>query len=256
MHELLAGELIQAEMTRTPIAPLSQRWPGLDRQGAYAIQAIITEWRLAEGRRPVGKKVGYTNLEAQRAKGLDEPMWAEAFAADLAPDGTLPVGRLIAPRVEPEIAFLLGRDLHGPGVDEAAVLQATAELLPALEVVDSHYVDGRFNGLEGIADSGVHACLVLGTTGVSPAGLDLAALEGRLERNGQLIARGAGAAVLGHPARAVAWLANALGASGRWLRAGEVISSGTLAGAHSIVPGDHLRVTIEAVGGLEVQTSH
>jgi 2-oxopent-4-enoate/cis-2-oxohex-4-enoate hydratase len=248
----LAEELADATERCTTIALLSQRYPELGLAEAYEIQRQVMERRLAGGERLAGWKVGYTNQPAQQAAGTDQPMYGPIYASSVYRDGRFPCSPYVAPRAEPEICFLLRADLHGPDVTEQDVLAATEVVLPALEMVQRHYHGPPSRAVDAVADGGAQAGLVLPSGGVSPAGQDLAAVSMTLEKNGALIGAATGAIVLGHPARPVAWLVHQLAARGFGLKAGDLISSGTLAGAHEIASGDHLRLHYPELGTLEV----
>jgi 2-keto-4-pentenoate hydratase len=248
----LAQELADATERRTTIDLLSQRHPELGLAEAYEIQRLVMQRRLAGGERLAGWKVGYTNLPAQQAAGTDRPMYGPIYASAIYRDGRFPCSPYVAPRAEPEVCFLLRADLNGPDVTEQDVVAATEVVLPALEMVQRHYHGPPSRAVDAVADGGAHAGLVLPSSGVSPAGLDLAAVSMTLEKNGAQLAAATGAIVLGHPARPVAWLVHQLAALGLGLKAGDLISSGTLAGAHAVAPGDRLRLHYPELGTLEV----
>lgn len=206
---------------------------------AYRVQLSYVALRTAAGARVVGHKVGCTNAVLQEQMGVDQPDYGHLLDDMLLPDGaSVPAGELIAPRVEPEVAFLLDRPLTGPHVTAREVLDAARGVLPCFEVIDSRVRDWRITIADTIADNGSSAWVALGPR-VFPAGaVDLRSLGVVLERNGRVEATGAGAAVLGHPAQSIAWLVGALSERGAGLRAGDLVLSGALTRAVAVRAGD------------------
>jgi 2-keto-4-pentenoate hydratase len=247
----LAARLAKAAADRTATPPLSGELPALDAAAGYAIQAVAQE---AAG--PLaGWKLGVTSRAKQAQVGLDEPVrgfLASANALDLG--APLRTGELIQPRAEPEIVFLIGRDLSGPAVTAADVLAATAGVATGIEILDSRFVDYRFTMPDVIADNASAGRYVVGTP-VSPDGIDLRLVGVVLEHNGDVTATAAGAASLGHPAAAVAWLARSLAAAGEGLRAGQIVLSGGLTAAVPIRSGDVVVATIDRLGAVELACS-
>ena len=222
----IAATLHTAERERTAIRPLTETFSEITVGEAYAVQAA---WLARKsGTRLVGRKVGLTAKAMQEQLGVDEPDFGFLLEGMMvANDGAIARSELILPRVEPEIAFYLSRDLQGPGVTQSDVLAATRGLAPALEIVDSRIADWKIKLQDTIADNGSSARAVVGTE-VSAKEVDVAVVRVTLQRNGETVGEGVGAAVLGHPAEAVAWLANALGAFGEGLRAGDVVLPGAM----------------------------
>lgn len=252
--EDLAVELLQAWETRVPVDPLTERFPALTVSQAYEIQLATVRRRLAGGRRVVGKKIGLTSKAMQDLLGVHEPDYGHLLDDMAVPNGEpIAVSRLLQPRCEGEIAFLLKRDLLGPGVTVAEVLSATEAVMPALEIVDSRVRDWRIKIQDTVADNASSALLVLGDKLTPVQGLDLRLVGMVLEKNGQVMATGAGAAVLGHPAAAVAWLANKLGEFGVVLKAGEIVLSGALTAALPIAAGDAFRAEFDRLGSASVR---
>lgn len=255
----LVEQLLDATERGATIELISQRYPSFTLEQAYAVQRGVMERRLQRGARVVGWKVGYTNAAAQRQAGTDRPMYGPIYADTVVRGRTFAIGRCVAPRAEPEICFVMGRDLAGPRPTAEEVLEATAALLPAIEVVQRHYQGPDSKAVDAIADGGAHAALILpepsSGAGVSPRGLDLPALTMTLQRGAETLAEGNAAIVLGNPVNAVIWLVEQLHERGLGLRAGDLVSSGTLGGAHPIQPGDLLRLTIAHLGQLEVNVT-
>ncbi len=210
----LAARLAKAVAGRTPIAPLSDEMPDLDVDTGYAIQALA---RQAAG--PLaGWKLGVTSRAKQAQVGIDSPVrgfLASANALDLGEP--LPSGELIQPRAEPEIVFIMGTDLSGPEVTGADVLTATASVATGIEILDSRYLDYRFTMPDVIADNTSAGRFLVGSP-VPLDGIDLRLVGVVLEHNGEVVATAAGAAALGHPAAAVAWLVRSLAAAGEGVR--------------------------------------
>jgi len=165
----------------------------------------------------------------------------------------IPMSGLIQPKAEGEIAFILKRDLIGPGISSADVLRATECVMPCFEIVDSRITDWKIKIQDTVADNASCGVFVLGDHAVDPRRVDLLTCGMVLEKNGEVVATGAGAAALGSPVNAVAWLANTLGRLGIPLKAGEVILSGSLAAMFAVKAGDNLRVTIGGIGGCSVR---
>jgi 2-oxo-3-hexenedioate decarboxylase len=244
----LAARLAKAAGDRTPIAPLSDEFPGLDAAAGYAIQALARE----QAGPLAGWKLGVTSRAKQAQAGIHEPVrgfLARANALDLGEP--LATGELIQPRAEPEIVFVLGRDLSGPAVTAADVLAATTGVATGIEILDSRYRDYRFTMPDVIADNTSAGRFVVGAP-VPPDGIDLRLTGVVLEHNGEVVATAAGAAVLGPPAAAVAWLARSLAAAGEGLRAGQVVLSGGLTAAVPVRPRDVVVASIDRLGVIEL----
>jgi 2-oxopent-4-enoate hydratase len=226
--------LAQASHDRTPIPPVTETWPEFDVDDAYAVQTLVIDERLKAGAGRVGWKVGLTSAAMQQQLGVDQPDFGPLLDDMQVPcGGEIAIAGLIAPRVEGEIAFQLRHDIVGPGVTLEDVAGAVLLALPALEIIDSRIVDWRIGLADTIADHASSAMFVLGDDGLSPDGVDLSSVELTLAVNGEEVDRGVGSAVLGHPLRAVAWLANTLAAYGEQLSAGDVILAGAL---HASLP--------------------
>lgn len=250
----LADSLWRAEVERTPIAPLTDSRPELSAAEAYAVQTRNVERRVAAGAVVCGHKVGLTSRASQQVLGVHEPTFG-VLLDDMVVDefDELPVDALVAPRVEAEIAFVMGDDLAGPGVTTAHALSAIAGVLPAIEVVDSRIIDWRVRLPDTVADNASAARAVLGGRITPVAGLDLRLLGVLFFRNGTPIDSGAGAAVLGHPARCVAWLANKLGSLGAGLRRSDVVLPGALHRMVPVRPGDVFEARFAHIGTVSVQ---
>ncbi|HEY2195655.1 MAG TPA: fumarylacetoacetate hydrolase family protein, partial [Actinomycetospora sp.] len=233
---------------RTAIEPLTDDVTGLDLETAYEVQR---ELRRRAG--PLaGWKLGVTSRAKQAQVGVDAPVYGflpASAALDLGEP--LPCSQHIQPRAEPEIVFMLGRDLAGPDVRASDVLAATAGVGVGIEILDSRYRDYRFTMADVVADDTSAGRFVVGAP-VPVAGIDLRLVGVVLERNGELVATASGAASLGHPAAAVAWLVRRLAASGEGLAAGQVVLSGGLTAATPVRAGDVVTVTIDRLGTVEL----
>jgi 2-oxopent-4-enoate/cis-2-oxohex-4-enoate hydratase len=250
----LGDELHAALIARAPLSPLTSRHPELTIEDAYRIQERMLSHRFAEGARVVGKKVGATSAAVQNLLGVNQPDFGLLLSDMLYNEGdVIPMSRLMQPKAEGEIAFILKRDLMGPGVTLADVLAATEAVMPCFEIVDSRIQDWKIKIQDTVADNASCGVFVLGGAAKSPLAVDLALCGMVIEKNGEVVATGAGAAALGHPANAVAWLANTLGPLGMGLKAGEMVLSGSLATLIPIAAGDHLSMTIGGLGSCSVR---
>lgn len=251
----LGDELFAALRARRVLDPLTTREPALDIDDAYRISLRLLERRRKDGERVVGKKIGVTSQPVQDMLGVHQPDFGFLLDVMQVPDGarvSLAKHKLIQPRAEGEIAFVLKKDLRGPGVTEAQVLDATDYVTPCFEIVDSRIRDWKIRIQDTVADNASCGVFVLGRDRVKPAGLDLAAVKMEILKNGAHAASGTGAAVQGHPATAVAWLANTLGRYDIPFRAGEIILSGSLAPLLPAVAGDRFEMTLSGIGAASV----
>lgn len=254
IHKRLGRELHQALNDCTVLAPLSQRHPEITLADAYAIQQQLMKLRLAAGERVIGKKIGVTSQAVMDMLGVFQPDFGWLTDAMVYNEGeAIPMSRLIQPKAEGEIAFVLKKTLKGPGVTVADVLAATEGVMACFEIVDSRIEDWKIRIQDTVADNASCGVFVLGDRLVDVCDVDLTTCGMVLEKNGEIVVTGAGAAALGHPANAVAWLANTLGAHGTALEAGEVVLSGSLGAMVPVKTGDNLRVTIGGIGGCSVR---
>jgi len=248
-------ELYEALIGRRMVDPITDREPGITIEDAYAISQRLLSRRLAAGEKVIGKKIGVTSKAVQNMLNVHQPDFGFLTDAMVYNSGEeLPISeRLIQARAEGEIAFVLERDLKGPGITNADVLAATAGVMPCYEIVDSRIRDWKIKIQDTVADNASCGLFVLGDTLVSPREVDLATCGMVLEKNGEIVATGAGAAALGSPVNAVAWLANTLGAFGIALQAGEVILSGSLAALIPVQAGDSMNMKIGGIGSASVR---
>ena len=253
----LARELYDALRGQYAVAPLSERHPALNLDHAYEVSKALLDLRLGDGERPVGKKIGVTSKAVQRMLDVHQPDFGYLTDAMVyTNEDAVPISEtLIQPRAEGEIAFVLNRDLEGPGVTTADVLRATDCVMPCFEVVDSRIADWKIRIEDTVADNASCGLLVLGDQAVSPRTVDLTTCGMVVHKNGRLLSTGAGAAALGSPLNCVAWLANTLGRYGVKLEAGEIILSGYLVPLEPVVAGDHMTLAIGGIGTASVRFS-
>jgi 2-oxo-3-hexenedioate decarboxylase len=236
-------------------APLSADWPELDVDTAYAIQDEALRQRRARGETLIGVKLGLTSRAKQQRMGIDAPLLAWLTDAMVLPIGApVPHGELIHPRAEPELVFVLGRRLAGPGVTAATALAAVDRVYGGIEVIDSRYADYRFTLPDAVADNGSSAYFSLGPVGVAPASLDLSLEAALLEVDGQIVDTATGAAVQGHPAEALALAANTLAARGLALEPGWLVLTGGMTDAVPLRPGARLAAHFSHLGSLTLAT--
>jgi 2-keto-4-pentenoate hydratase len=247
--ERLAQRLLDAEAHRQPLDPLTDEHPGLTLADAYRIQHTVITAKLARGARVVGRKAGFTSRAMQQQMGVGEANHGALLDYMLLAEA-VPTAELIQPRVEPEIAFLLGQDLAGPGVTPLDALRATRWIAPALEIVDSRFHGYRFRAADNTADNSSAARVVLGAWQDTTQVPDLELERVALERNGAVVEQGVGGAALGHPALALAWIANKLAESGAQLSAGDLVISGGLTAAPAVQAGDHVTARFDALGAV------
>lgn len=250
----LAEHLERCQLEARDTPKITDEHPGMDWDDAYAIQDAILAAKLARGAKPAGLKCGLTSHAKMKQMGVTEPVFGFLVDEFSVPEGAeVDTKQLIHPKVEPEIAFVLKRELKGPGCHIGSVLAATDFVLPGIEVIDSRYRDFKFDLKSVIADNTSAARFVVGGRALRPDEVDLRTLGVVLEKNGQAVALGAGAAVLGHPAAAVAMLANHLGRRGQSIPAGTMILSGGVTEAVAVEPGDHVTLRIQDLGSVSLR---
>jgi 2-oxopent-4-enoate/cis-2-oxohex-4-enoate hydratase len=250
-----ADELYAALRAKKTVAPLTDRESAIDIDDAYRISTRLLERRVADGETVIGKKTGVTSKVVQTALGVHQPDFGYLTDAMLFPNGTaLPIStRLIQPRAEGEIAFVLAKDLNGPGVTERDVIARTAYVCPCFEIVDSRIDAWKIKIQDTIADNASSGLFVLGNDEVDPRSVDFVTCGMVVWKNGEVLSTGAGAAALGSPVTCVAWLANTLGSFGIPLRAGEIILSGSLVPLEPVRPGDQMELRIGGIGSARVR---
>ncbi|WP_300342877.1 2-oxo-hept-4-ene-1,7-dioate hydratase [Nesterenkonia sp.] len=235
----IADELAEAEKSRSTVPLLTARYPEMTIEDSYAVQ---NEWRrrgIAAGRRPVGRKIGLTSKVMQAATGITEPDYGAIFSDMVYENGSvIDHSRFSNVRIEVELAFVLGKDLHGPDVTVFDVMDATDYVIPALEILSSRIeMDGR-TIVDTISDNAAMGAMVYGGTPTKPHDVDLRWVSALLYRNETIEESGVAAAVLNHPAVGVAWLANKLAQHGDSLQAGEIILAGSFTRPMWVSAGD------------------
>jgi len=247
-------ELYAALRGRSVLAPLTERAPDITIDDAYYVSRRLLGRRLDDGERVIGKKIGVTSKVVQDMLNVRQPDFGYLTDRMQYPTGCqLPISReLIQPRAEGEIAFVLARELRGPGVTPEDVVAATAYVVPCFEIVDSRIRDWKIRIQDTIADNASSGLYVLGDQRADPHAVDFTGCGIVVEKNGRELSRGTGAAALGSPLICVAWLANTLGRFGIALEAGEVVLSGSLVPLEPVLAGDHMQLHIDGIGGASV----
>jgi 2-keto-4-pentenoate hydratase len=246
----LVERLLAGRLERTTVSPLSESTPDLTLEQAYALQRQLEEALIARGERVVGYKVGFTTRALQERYGVTEPVLGFLLASGVFGSGdAVPLSRFVAIGVEVEVAFLLKRDLAGPGVTTAAALLAVEGAMPSFELIDFR-LRGTPRGTDMVADGVLTNAIVLGRPLTSVSGIDLA-LEGVvLEEDGQIVATQTAAEVLGNPLVSLAWAANTLGGMGRGLRAGDLVLTGSISKVLRPKAGQSVRASFTRLGSV------
>lgn len=250
----LAEHLDNCQRQAKDTTKITDAHPDMDWDDAYAIQDAILARHLGRGARVIGLKAGLTSHAKMKQMGVETPVFG--FLVDefsVSEGGEVKVSELIHPKVEPEIAFVLKHALRGPGCHIGAVLAATDFVMPGIEVIDSRYRDFKFDLKSVVADNTSASRFVVGGRPLRPNEVDLRTVGIVLEKNGEPVALGAGAAVLGHPAAAIAMLANHLGARGQEIPAGSVILSGGITEAVAVAAGDNVCLRVQGMGSVSLR---
>jgi 2-oxo-hept-3-ene-1,7-dioate hydratase len=248
-----ADILMAAAKERKQAVQLSTTFPDITLEDSYAISTEVAKRRVAAGARLIGHKVGLTSKAMQRSSQIDEPDYGHLLDTMMIPDGAkVPHEDYCLPRIEVELAFVLGRRLVGPGIGLTDVLRATEYVVPALEIVDARVRDPR-KIVDTVADNGAAAGIVTGGRPVGPNAVDLRWVGGIMYRNSEIEETGLAAGVLGHPAMGVAWLANKLGAHGVALEPGHLVLAGSFTRVVYARKGDTVHGDFGALGGIAVQ---
>jgi 2-keto-4-pentenoate hydratase len=254
--ETIAQRLDAAWRGRAPIAPITQSNPEIDLAGAYAIQTHWTAARQSRGERVVGRKIGLTSPAIQQQLGVSEPdygtLWESSFFKAEGGRVTIPAAEFLQPRIEGEVAFLIGKSLSGGNVTPAMVLDATEACATGVEIVDSRIADWKIKLIDTIADNASYGGFTLGPWDKAMPRQDLGALAMRILHNGELAAEGLGSAALGNPANSTAWLANKLLEFGVSLEPGDIVISGGVTKMLPVTAGDEFVFSLTGQPDLTV----
>lgn len=247
--EAAAAELKAAALGGGTIAPLRERLAGVSGETAYAVQEINTRAWLAEGRRLVGRKIGLTSLAVQAQLGVDQPDFGMLFADMAVGDGeAVALSRLIQPKVEAEVALVIGRDLTHERHTYADIISATEYALPAIEIVDSRIANWNIKFVDTVADNASSGLFVLGGRPVRLHDIDLTACAMQMKRGEAIVSQGNGRACLGSPLNAAIWLADTMVRCGRPLQAGDIVLTGALGPMVAITEPSRYDVSIDGLG--------
>jgi 2-oxo-hept-3-ene-1,7-dioate hydratase len=248
-----ADILMSAEKERKQAVQLSKTWPDITIEDSYAISTEVAKRKIAAGAKLIGHKVGLTSKAMQRSSMIDEPDYGHLLDGMMIADGAkVPHENFCLPRVEVELAFVMGKALKGPGIGLPDVLRATEYVVPAIEIVDARLQDPR-KIFDTVADNGAAAGIVIGGRPVGPLDVDLRWVGGIMYRNSEIEETGVAAGVLGHPALGVAWLANKLGQHGVTLEPGHIVLAGSFTRVVHAKKGDTLHADFGQLGGIAVQ---
>ena len=247
-------ELYRAFVAREPVAPLTEREPGIDIADGYAIQSRFIARRVAAGETIIGKKIGVTSKVVQDMLNVRQPDFGQLLSGMSRREGApISLDDMIQPKAEAEVAFVLRRDLVGPGVTAMDVIRATDYVTPCFEIIDSRIVDWKIKIQDTVADNASCGIFVLGAKRGNPRKIDLTLAGMVLEMDGEIVSTACGAAVQGSPVNAIVWLANTLGALGIPFRAGEIILSGSQSPLLPITGGTRLRCRVGGLGECNAQ---
>jgi 2-oxo-hept-3-ene-1,7-dioate hydratase len=245
--------LLAAEESRTPATQLTKSWPDIQIEDSYAISSLVTEMKIAKGARLIGHKIGLTSKAMQQSSQIDEPDYGHLLDSMLLNDGAkVRFEDYCVPRVEPELTFILKEPLKGPGVGLVDVLRATEWVVPSIEIIDARLQNPR-KIQDTVADNGAAAGIVLGGRPVRPDAVDLRWVGAIFYRNAEIEETGIAAGVLGHPAMAIAWLANKVGRFGTVLEPGHLMLSGSFTRPVWAAKGDTLHADFGSLGSVSVQ---
>lgn len=252
--ESVAKELLSSEDNRTDREPFTDEWSDMDLTTAYAVQDETLRLRLARGETLIGVKLGLTSRAKQQRMGVSSPLVAWLTDAMVLPAGApCPQDALIHPRAEPEIVFVMGERLAGPGVTAATALHSVAGVMAGVELIDSRYCDFRFLLPDVVADNASSGAFVTGPRLLPPHELDLGLEACLLEVDGKIVDSATGAAVQGHPAEALALAANALAERGLAIEAGWIVLTGGMTDAVMVEPGSVVAAHFTHLGSIVIQ---
>lgn len=247
----LARRLWDAEASASPIPPLTEEYPGMTADDAFAIQLTNIRRRIDEGARVTGHKVGLASEAMQKMMGVGEPDYGHLLdTMEYSESTPVDTSRLCRPRVELEVAFILGKDVPAAGVSDAELPEYIEWVVPSIELIDSRIADWRITLPDTIADNASSCGYIVGPERVAMGDIDVASIAVHMHKNGELVASGNSDAVLGNPLNAVSWLARKVSSFGVRLRAGDVLLPGTAIRAEDVAPGDHVVADFVGLGGV------
>lgn len=247
-----AQAVFTAERERVAIPQLSKTYPDIELQDAYEIQRLWAELHEAEGTRQIGHKIGLTSRAMQKASSISEPDYGHLMSNMMYRDGDqIPASKFLKPRLEVELAFVMGEDLEGPGVQVHDVMRATEFIQPALEIIDYRTEVPRAI-TDTIADNAASGGIIMGGRPVRPFDVDIRWVAGALAKNGVIEESGVSAAIMGHPAAGVAWLVNKLAGVGNKLEKGQLVLAGSFTRPVDIAAGDVINVEYGPLGNIGV----
>ena len=253
-YKSIAEKLFEAEVGAYQINAITDQFPDMTVEDAYAIQLENISKKATEGKKIIGLKVGLTSKAMQNLLGVREPDYGHLTDDMLIAEGVnCEIKELIQPKVEGELAFCLNKPLKGPGITIADVYNATGWVVPSIEIVDSRIKDWKIKLYDTIADNGSSAKLILGSKMTKISDIDMRLIGMMLEKNGEIVSTGTGAEVWGNPAAAVAWLANKLSDFDIGLKEGSIILSGAVTAAVSAEAGDVFTVSFHGMGSVSVK---
>ena len=246
--KIIADELYDAGNEKTPIEPLVSRFPEITINCAYKIQLENVRKRVSEGERIIGKKIGLTSYPMQEMLGVYEPDYGHIFNTMVLPKNELSLSTVIQPKAEGEIAFVMKEGIQGPGITSTDVICATDFVMPAIEIIDSRVRDWKIKIEDTVADNASSAFILLGTKALALNEVDMFSTGMVFCKNGEIVATGAAAAVMGNPVNAVTWLINRLSEFGVGIKKGETILSGALTAAVDLKENDVVEVVFDRLG--------
>jgi 2-oxo-hept-3-ene-1,7-dioate hydratase len=247
-----ANAILTAEQERKPVRQLSVTYPAMELQDAYRVQDLWAEARIAKGARIIGHKIGLTSRAMQMASKMTEPDYGRILDDALYKDGAqIPAANFIKPRLEVELAFVMGDDLGGPGAQIYDVMRATEFVMPAIEIIDYRTEVPRAI-VDTIADNAAFGAIVIGGRLIRPMDIDVRWVGATLSKNGIIEESGVSAAIMGHPAAGIAWLVNKLHAVGAKLLKGQIVLAGSFTRPVDIARGDVIQADYGPLGSISV----
>ncbi|CAN7156678.1 2-oxo-hepta-3-ene-1,7-dioic acid hydratase [Bosea sp. LjRoot90] len=247
-----AADLYRAEQDKKVIPQLSKSFPAIELQDAYAIQRLWAEMHIAKGARQIGHKIGLTSRAMQMASKITEPDYGHLLDSMMYRDGAqIPAANFLKPRLEVELAFVMGADLEGPGTQIYDVMRATEYVVPALEIIDYRTEVPRAI-TDTIADNAASGGVIVGGRMIRPFDLDVRWVGATLARNGIIEESGVSAAIMGHPAAGIAWLVNKLASVGAKLEKGQIVLAGSFTRPVDVAAGDVIHADYGPLGAIGV----